>query len=108
MTVPPPIKVRIWGLGAVPIYFVKWEKLQAAVADNVLTMPELNALVAAGEGVVGLATFYSSELHPSGGTAVPHFDVSAHGRLSNGKRFQFQVAGGDLTALIKHIKIVFE
>ena len=89
---------------------MKWENLQTAVADYVLTMPELNALVAAGEEVakVGLASFYSSELHPSGGPAVPHFDVSAHGRLSDGKRFQFQVAGGDLTRLIKHIKIVFE
>lgn len=37
-----------------------------------------------------------------------HSSVSAHGRLSNGKRFQFQVAGGDLTEIIKHIKIVFE
>ena len=106
--VPPPIKARMWGVGAVSIYFVKWPKLQEAVADYRITMAELNALVSAGHAVVGTATFFVSELHPSGGTAVPHIEMSAHGLLPDGRRFQFQVAGGDQSSLIKHAKIVFE
>ncbi len=105
---PPPIKMKTWGLGAVSIYFVKWPKLQEAVDDFELTMAELNALVASGDALIGTASFFEGELHPSGGTAVPHIQISAYGRLADNRRFQFQVAGGDQSVLVRHIRIVFE
>jgi len=102
---PGPIQARIQGLGAVPIYFVSWPELRAAVVDRVLTMDELRALPSL---KIGYATFYSSNLHPSGGSAnVPHIQIVATGVLQDGKQFQFQVAGGDQSALVKHVRIVF-
>jgi hypothetical protein len=101
-----PSQGKYWGLGAVPIYFVSWPELQTAVADGNLTITELVALPSL---QIGSAGFYSLVLHPSGGPAnVPHIEISARGVLLNdGRQFQFQVAGGDQSALVKHIKIVF-
>jgi hypothetical protein len=105
----PPKKSKTFGLGAVSIYFVRWSKLREAVDDYWLGMPELEALVSAGDAVVGSASFFVSELHPSGGTAVvPHIEISASGLLQDNRHFVFQVAGGDQSALVKHVSIVFE
>lgn len=100
-----PSQGKYWGLGAVPIYFVSWPELQVAVADRGLTITELLDLPSL---KIGSASFFSVDLHPSGGAAnVPHIEISARGVLQDGRQFQFQVAGGDQSALIKHIKIVF-
>ncbi len=106
--VGPPLTMTTLGLGAVPIYFVGWSALQEAVVDRVLTMAELNGLVQTGDAVVGTASFFASQLHPSGGTAVPLIEISANGLLQDGRRFQLQVAGGDRSDLVKHVKIAFE
>jgi hypothetical protein len=107
--VPPPQGVgptqgKYWGLGAVPIYFVSWPELQAAVADGELTITELVALPSL---KLGSAGFFSVDLHPSGGANVPHIEISSRGVLQDGRQFQFQAAGGDQSALLKHVKIVF-
>jgi hypothetical protein len=107
--VPPPqgagpISGRTWGLGAVPIYFVRWQELQPAAADRMLTITDVRALPSLR---IGYATFFSLELHPSGVANVPHIEISARGVLPDGRQFQFQVAGGDQSALVKHVKIVF-
>ena len=100
-----PSQGKYWGLGAVPIYFVRWPELQAAVADGQLTITELVDLPSL---QIGSAGFFSLDLHPSGGPAnVPHIEISARGVLQDGRQFQFQVAGGDQSALVKHVKIVF-
>jgi hypothetical protein len=36
-----PMQAKFNGLGAVPVWFVSWPELQAAVADDVLTLAEL-------------------------------------------------------------------
>jgi hypothetical protein len=41
---PFPAKVLVHGTGAVPVWFVRWPELQAAVADDELTIGELAAL----------------------------------------------------------------
>ena len=107
--VPPPqgagpTQGKYWGLGAVPIYFVNWPELQAAVADGELTITELVGLSTL---KIGSAGFFSVDLHPSGVANVPHIEISARGVLDDGRQFQFQVAGGDQSALLKHVKIVF-
>lgn len=108
--VPPPdgagpTQGKYWGLGAVPVFFVRWPELQVAAADRMLTMTELLALPSLR---VGSASFFSMELHPSGAANVPHIEISARGVLpAEGRQFHFQVAGGDQSALVKHVKIVF-
>jgi len=107
--VPPPqgagpTQGKYWGLGAVPIYFLSWPELKGAVADGVLTITELMDMSSL---IIGSAGFFSVDLHPSGLANVPHIEISARGFLQDGRQFQFQVAGGDQSALVKHIKIVF-
>ncbi len=99
-----PISGHYSGLGAVPIYFVEWAELQPAVADRILTITDLRAMQTL---KVGYASFFSVELHPSNAAQVPHIEISAHGILQEGRQFQFQVAGGDQSELVKHRKIVF-
>ena len=106
--VQPPIKAVYWGLGDVPIYFVKWPKLQEAVADYRLTMDELKALLKSGDAVVGSARYYWVELHPSGGTVEPFIEISAYGLFQDHRQFRFYVTGGDQTALIKEIRFDFK
>jgi hypothetical protein len=89
----------------VPIYFVRWPELRAAIDnDGKLTFAELSALPSLRIGAAGV---YSHEIHPTGLANVPHIEISARGVLPGGKQFQFQVAGGDQSALVKHVKIVF-
>ncbi len=101
---PGPIHMQGLGLGRVPIYFVSWPELRAAVADHTLTFTELSSLASL---KIGYASFFSVDLHPSGLAKVPHIEISARGALADGRQFQFQVAGGDQSALVKHVKIVF-
>lgn len=75
---------------AVPIWFVPWPALEAAIADNVLTMPELESLGPR----KGTATTFHELLHPSGGPAkVPHLMITAQGLLLDGGSFQFHFNG---------------
>lgn len=72
---------------AVPIWFVPWPALEAAIADNVLTMPELESLGPR----KGVATTFHELLHPAGGPAkVPHLTITAQGLLLEGGSFQFR------------------
>ncbi len=112
-----PLKSVYWGLGNVQIYFVRWPKLQTAVAHYRLTINDLNSLVKAGDAAVGTAAYYWEEVHPSGGQAVePFMEISAYGTLQapvpsslrDKRQFYFYVTGGDQTALIKQIKFTFE
>jgi hypothetical protein len=58
--VPPPFQTRAHGLGAVPIYFVRWSELQAAIADDVITIGELESLPSL---LIGEATFFEQITH---------------------------------------------
>lgn len=46
-----PIQVNLHGLGAVPIWFVSWPELQVALADDVLTVPELLDVAVVADGL---------------------------------------------------------
>lgn len=93
-----PTQVNIEGLGAVPIWFVSWVELQAAMADDVLTIGELQGMNSL---VVGSATSYREILHPG-----EELVVTARGVLADGRQFSvaFTFAGGD----IRHVRIVFD
>jgi hypothetical protein len=115
---PQPIKGVYWGLGDVTIYFVRWQKMQQAMADQRLTIDELKTLVKTGDAMEGTAQYFWCELHPTPAVVPPFIEISANGAIENrgffspaGRqpaRFQFYVTGGDQEALIQYIRIAFE
>ncbi len=84
-----PIDMQLHGLGAVPVWFVPWPALQAAIGDGMLTMPELEAM----SPLIGSASFYNETLHPTGGAMVPMINFVAHGTLADGRSFQVNATG---------------
>ncbi|MBI4907490.1 MAG: hypothetical protein HY820_27945 [Acidobacteria bacterium] len=98
-----PRHTNLSGL-AVPVWFVSWPVLQAAMADNVLTMPELESLAP----LKGVAKTFHEVLHPfvppgvPGGAKVPHLTITASGVLSDGRSFQYEFTGGNQ---LEHVRI---
>ena len=84
-----PIQMELHGLGAVPVWFVPWPALQAAVDDGMLNMPELEVM----SPLIGSASFYNETLHPTGGAVVPMINFVAHGTLVDGRSFQVNATG---------------
>jgi hypothetical protein len=97
-----PLQLDLHGLRAVPIYFVKTAELDAAAADGVLTMREVEALPSL---MVGTATTYHEILHPVEGARVAKITVVASGTLADGRSFRFQVSNENRNY---HAQIVFE
>lgn len=105
-----PIQVNLHGLGAVPIWFVSWPELQVALADDVLTVPELLTLPSL---QMGFASFFKETQHPGDerpqGAGNGKIEISAHGALTDGRTFQFQIRemGVDQQSVTRHIRIEF-
>lgn len=105
-----PILANLHGLGAVPIWFVSWPELQVALADDVLTVPELLTLPSL---QMGFANFFKETQHPGDerpqGSGNGKIEISAHGTLTDGRIFQFQVRemGVDQQSVLRHVKIDF-
>ena len=55
----PPKLVFTRGTGAVPVWFVRWAELQAAIANDELTITELRAM---GSLQIGYANFFEETL----------------------------------------------
>jgi hypothetical protein len=87
---PIPFQIHERGTGAVPIYFVAEVELQAAIADDVLTIGELQGLSSL---QIGSATFLQHVVHNSTstqGTNHGHEALVSHGQLADGRSFQFR------------------
>ncbi len=80
-----PREINLHGDGAVPVWFVRWPELQGAMADDVLTVLDLEGLDSL---VQGTATVYNEELLP-----LRHITINAQGHFPDGKRFQFHAVG---------------
>jgi hypothetical protein len=92
-----PMVSWLRGLGAVPVWFVGWAELQAAIADQRLTLPELEGLKSLQKGV---ASFFEETLIPNAGTNLAVegrglLDLAAEGRLADGRLFQVHIAGSE-------------
>ena len=74
------------GVGAVPVWFIAWPALQAAMADRVLTMAELEALPA-GSRLIGSASYFHQVLQPHDAAVVPMTQFVARGPLQDGRSF---------------------
>lgn len=82
-----PIQIKLWGLGAVPVWFVAWPELEDALLDESLTVPELQAMDSL---LKGSASSYTETLHPDG-VKVPMINLVALGILEDGRAFQAHV-----------------
>jgi len=85
-----PVVAKFRGLGAVPIWFVEWPELETAVADDVLTIGELEALPSLRQGSAG---YYRETLRPgeSPSSRPSGIQITAFGELSDGSRFRARV-----------------
>ncbi len=80
---PAPLRALFRGLGAVPVWFVKLDELEAAVADDVLTIGELEGMPSL---LVGSARGYREILRPGQGIRY-----NANGTLDDGRTFIVRV-----------------
>jgi hypothetical protein len=83
-----PALINLHGLGAVPVWFVSWDDMQAAVADGMLTIGELGALPTLKKGA---ATNYQEMLQPDSPDRLGTIEYNAKGKLENGETFQVHV-----------------
>jgi hypothetical protein len=96
----PPIQVNLTGAGAVPVWFVSWPELRAAMADNVVTIGELSSLTSL---VVGSATGFREILHPGN-----KLTQVASGTLEDGRTFQVEISSVVRPADVsRHVRIDF-
>lgn len=86
---PGPVMVQSRGLGAVPVVVARWNEIEAAMSDGVLTLPELLDLPSAMVGVADtyVANYVNGPL-PLG--FVMH-KIVASGTLPNGRSFRVHV-----------------
>ncbi len=99
----PPAQSKLQGNGAVPIWFVRWNELGAAVADGVLTKDEILALPSL---LKGEARFFEETLHPSDGAQRGMLELNAFGYLPDGRSFDFQAVG--VMRGLTHVRIEFK
>lgn len=91
-----PVVGKFRGLGAVPVWFVRWSEMEAAIADDVLTIGELESLNTLRQGSAG---YYREVLHPSESPAPGpgSINYTARGALEDETRFRVYVnlVGGE-------------
>lgn len=102
---PAPIQVNLKDAGPVHIYFVPWAVLQEAIADDVLTMPELNNL----NGVqIGIATSFAYTQHPGEVDLDKLFKIVAKGYIEADSGIQFELQATCAQYEFTHVKIDFK
>jgi hypothetical protein len=86
-----PLKAKFQGLGAVPVWFVSWPEMERAVADDVLTIGELESLPSLLKGSAG---YYREVIHPTESPAPGPYGIqyAARGELENGGLFRAYVS----------------
>lgn len=102
---PFPFQAQVRGSGAVPIWFVSWPELQAAIGDGTLTIAELASLPSRR---IGTATFYQESVRNSlQGNRHPSSTTDASGPMTDGGSFRLHVSeklqGGERKYLSVHI-----
>jgi hypothetical protein len=86
-----PVSAKIRGLGAVPMWFISLSEIEAAIADDMLTIGELEALPSLRKGS---ASYYREILRPSGSPSQrPNgIHVTARGEFEDDSRFLVRVS----------------
>ena len=105
---PFPADIHLQGTGAVPLWFVRWPELQAAVADDKLTVAELSALPSL---LIGSASFFNHSIRNSiRGQRGGNEALVASGTLTDGRSFQVEYTEKfrEGEHLFPHIRIDFK
>jgi hypothetical protein len=97
-----PLQSKLTGAGAVPVWFVRWGELSAAVADDVLTMDELHRMASLTQGI---ATFFQETLHPAQPDRQTMTTVVATGVLDDGRSFRYHAT--ETGGTVRSVEIVF-
>ena len=84
-----PFQQVLTGLGAVPVWFVSWDEMEAAISDGVLKIEELRAFESL---IIGSASYYHEVLRPYGGAKVSVLQLNAYGTLEDGRSFVFEAS----------------
>jgi hypothetical protein len=96
-----PKLVELKGLGAVPIWFVSWSAFQAAAADQVLTIADIEAM----NPLKGTASFYHETMPLKGMTTAVVGEYNARGTLEDGRTFIFHAT--DVGVSMKNYTVIF-
>jgi hypothetical protein len=80
-----PLQQELFGIGAVPVWFIDTKELMTVFGDGVLMIGELESLTSL---KIGSASFYHETLHPWGGSVRNHMVFNAHGELADGTSFK--------------------
>ncbi len=108
---PVPIFAHYSGLGSVPVWFVRWTELQAAIGGGLLTIGDLKALPSL---IVGSADIFEAVEQPGllrpQGLGNGKIEIGAHGMLSDGRSFIFtsREMGIDQVSKQRHTEIAFK
>lgn len=84
---PAPAYSRLIGRSGVPVLFVRHSEFLGAIADGVLTFPELRGLPSAR---IGIAEQYNELLRPSQSNASPLLHITAQGRFEDRRGFRLR------------------
>jgi hypothetical protein len=85
----PPNQVFDLGTGAVPVWFVAWRELEAALADDKLTIGELRSMQSL---QIGHAIRFEGTSLLSPQAQLVQIRMTASGDLLDGRQFEFQYA----------------
>ena len=96
-SLPPPFQFLVHGLGAVPVWLVDADDMEAAIADGVLTIVELEAIPSL---VTGYATIYN-EMVQSAPREPRQVTITASGELDDGRMFHINGGGKHLLINVK-------
>ena len=105
-----PIHAEFHNVAPLPVWFVSWAELEAAIADGVLTLSELKALPSLR---IGSASFFSYNQHPGPerpqGMGNGKIEIVGRGTLQNGTPFSLEVRemGINQESVLRHISIEF-
>jgi len=91
-----PMQSKLFGNGAVPVWFVSVADFNNALPG--VTLTELKGMRSLRKGY---ATFFEETLHPAGAARQTMLHISSYGWLEDGAAFQYQAteAGGRLTTV---------
>lgn len=100
----PPIQSRLQSNPGqiMPVWFVSWSELRAAIADDTLTIGDLEALPSL---VKGGATFYTETLHPYQAAKQTMTSIVAMGFLDDGRAFVYRAT--ETHGTLRSIEISF-
>ena len=76
------------------VWFADWAELNAAMADDVLTVTELAALPSL---VKGTPTVFKETLHPVGSANQSVLQLFGFGELEDGRSFRISAVGQDFS-----------